>query len=149
LIGFFGILLPPLEVTRGRFQESDRIFEAPETSIAVIAKESPNDTCEMVMVDGKPARSTATAPVPRLNPADSTFAVLLVKEGLVLLRGKTPSSSLLVLIRQNQTIATTVLPFSERRKLCGDLFLTTASTHRLALSDKPMFRPMKPFLNQV
>jgi hypothetical protein len=149
LIGFFGILLPPLEVTRGRFQESDRVFESPEPSIAAVAKESSNDTCAVVMVDCKPTHAPTTTPVPSLNPADGAVAILLVKKSLVLLRGKPHSSSLVVLIRQNQTIPTKVLPLGERRKVCNDLFQPTALAHRLALSDKTVLHSMKSLPNQL
>jgi len=101
VIGFFGILLPPLEVTQGRFQNGDRLFEAPETPIAVVAKETSDCACAVVMVDGKPARPTTTAPVSHLNVADSTPAILLVKEGLVLFRGKPTPARLLVLVGQH------------------------------------------------
>jgi hypothetical protein len=99
LIGFFGILLPPLKITHGRFQNSNRILEAPETSIAAIAKESSNLACAVVVVDGKP--TSPTTPVTYLNRTDGTTAVLFVQERLVLLAGETLSASLLILVDQN------------------------------------------------
>jgi hypothetical protein len=101
VIGFFGILLPPLKITHGRFQNSNRILEAPETSIAAIAKESSNLACAVVVVDGKPTSPTTTTPVTYLNRTDGTTAVLFVQERLVLLAGETLSASLLILVDQN------------------------------------------------
>jgi len=79
VIGFFGILLPPLEITHGRFQGGDRILEAPETPVAVVAKETSDRACAVVVVDSKSAGPTTTTPVSHLNLADGTMTILLLQ----------------------------------------------------------------------
>jgi hypothetical protein len=143
VIGFFGILLPPLKITHGRFQNSNRILEAPETSIAAIAKESSNLACAVVVVDGKPTSPTTTTPVTYLDFTDGTAALLFVQERLVLLAGETLSASLLILVDQNQAVATKVLPVIEARKLFAYLLLVAAFAHRHTPLDTTVFNPMK------
>jgi hypothetical protein len=143
------MLLPPLEITQGRFQERDRILETPEPPIAVVAKETPGDACAVVMVDGESAHPTTTTPVSLPNPADGTLTILPSKKGLVLLRGETESASLILLVSQYQAIATNVLPINEARKLFADLLQPTAFAHRHALVDTPVVNPMKSRSDQV
>jgi hypothetical protein len=149
VIGFFGILLPPLEITQGRFQESDRIFEPPEAPVAVVAKETPNDACAVVVVDGESTHPATTTPVTFRHPADGTPAILPVKKALVPLGGKTASASLVLLLSRYQALAAEVLPLNEGRKLFADLLLPATLAHRSALSDTPMSDPVKPFPGQV
>jgi hypothetical protein len=83
VIGFFGTLLPPPEITQCRFQECGRIIETPETPITVVAKETSDSACAVVMVDRKSTCPTTTTPVSFKNPADGTSTILLIEKGLV------------------------------------------------------------------
>jgi len=148
LFSFFGILLPPLKVTRGRLEKSGRILEAPKTPVAVIAKEASEGARSVIVIRREPTHTTAAAPVSLLNPTDGASAALFGEKGFVILGREATPARLLILVGQNQTLATTVLPVIEGRKLFAHLFLPTDFAHRLALPDSAVLDPMKAQPNQ-
>jgi len=143
------MLLPPLEVTRGRLQEGDRILEPAKTPIAVVAKKATDSSLTMVVVDRQSARPPTTAPVSLLNPTDGTSAILLVEKCLVFLSGKATSAYLTVLVDQNKAGATAVLAVTEARKLRTNLLQPAALAHRHALADIAVVYPVKTLPGQV
>jgi hypothetical protein len=143
------MLLPPLEVTHGRLQESDLILEPPEAPIAVVAEKAAESSCTMVVVDRQPAHPTTTTPVSFPNPADGALTILLVEKCLVILGGKTPSAYLTVLANQNKAGATAVFAVPESRKLLADFLHSAALAHRHALAEMSVLDSVESGPGQV
>jgi hypothetical protein len=102
----------------------------------------------VIVVGREPTHPTTAAPVPLFNPTDGASATLFGEKGFVILRRAATPARLLILVGQNQTLATTVLPVIEGRKLFARLFLPTGFAHRLALTNSAVLDPMKTQPNQ-